>query len=147
MPSAGVPSLTMLGAQSSVCRGPLGPNIVKGGTRGERAGEMARRVSDGRRELHADDSAPVRACRVQDFEVHNRRGFRVALSPRNAVPGSRGKRLGERAHRVSYSRSERQADDSPSCGVPSSYLLRGAVFDNVGTTAAAVGISLGPNIV
>jgi hypothetical protein len=41
--SCGVPSLTMLGARSLERGVPPGPNIVKGGTRGERAGEKSRR--------------------------------------------------------------------------------------------------------
>jgi hypothetical protein len=50
-------------------------------------------------------------CRVQDFEVHDRRGDLVAAGPRNAVPGSHGEHFGEMARRVSDGRRERQADD------------------------------------
>jgi hypothetical protein len=41
--TCGVPFLTMLGARSLKRRVPPGPNIVKGGTLGERVGERARR--------------------------------------------------------------------------------------------------------
>jgi hypothetical protein len=56
-PSCGVPSFTMLGTPSPEWRGTSGPNIVTGGTRGERDGERARRVSGSRSELQAVDSA------------------------------------------------------------------------------------------
>ena len=46
-PRAGVPSLTMLGAATATRARPLGPNIVKGGSRGERFGERARIVCAG----------------------------------------------------------------------------------------------------
>lgn len=45
-PRAGVPSLAMLGVQTAVRDGPLGPNIVKGGTRGEGVRERSRRRED-----------------------------------------------------------------------------------------------------
>jgi hypothetical protein len=45
--SCGVPSLTMLGVPRRWWGGPSSPNIVKGGTHGERLGERARRSSAG----------------------------------------------------------------------------------------------------